>query len=249
MKIIQISDCHLFADVNKLGYNDINPYQSLSNVLASVGACQPDLILFTGDISGDASSASYQHFERLLKQTKLTCAWSLIPGNHDNPKALVELFSAEHLWHNSPQVLTNSQWQIHLLNSHHQGTLGYVEGDELDSLEQQLTNHPDKYHLLAVHHHPLPCHSWMDKHEWLNRTDFIELLEKHASVKAVVYGHIHADIETERQGIKYLACPSTCWQWSCEKTFGVSDLAPGFRVINLAENGQITTSVQRLVSS
>jgi Icc protein len=248
MQIIQISDCHLFADINKVGYNQINPYLSLKNVLQVASNHIPDLLLVTGDLSSDTSLESYRHFNALLAETRLTCDMSILPGNHDHPDTLQAEFAATQLWSNSPLDACDAKWQIHLVNTHHQGTLGYISGHDLAALSNKLQQQPDKYHLIATHHHPVDCGGWMDKHEWVNRREFIDLIECYPTVKAVVYGHIHSDIDTSINNIRYLACPSTCWQWDATDSFSVSELMPGYRVINLLENGQIATSVNRLTN-
>ena len=84
MIIIQITDCHLFSEVQKIGYNNINPYQSLQHILSEVTLRRPNVLLVTGDISGDGSGQSYQHFSRLLDETGINCQIGIIPGNHDN---------------------------------------------------------------------------------------------------------------------------------------------------------------------
>jgi Icc protein len=246
MLVIQISDCHLFADIQKLGYQNINPYHSLQCVLKEVSSYQPDLLLVTGDVSGDGSLESYQHFKTLLAQSELTCEVSILPGNHDQPDKLKIKFAETQLWLASPlDVSTN--WNIHLVNTHYKGTLGHVSVADLANLSHQLKQTPDKFHLVATHHHPISCGGWMDKHEWLNSIKFTQLIECHPSVKGVVYGHIHSDIETTINNICYMACPSTCWQWATTETFKTSELMPGFRVIKLLENGQISTSIKRLL--
>lgn len=249
MQIIQISDCHLFADTQKVGYQNINPYLSLQCILKEVSSYQPDLLLVTGDVSGDGSLKSYQHFKTLLAQSELTCEVSILPGNHDHPDKLQTEFAATQLWNHSPLDTCDAKWQIHLVNTHHQGTLGSISGHDLAALSNKLEQHPHKYHLIATHHHPVDCGGWMDKHEWVNRREFIELIECYPAVKGVVYGHIHSDIDTTINNIRYLACPSTCWQWDATESFSVSELMPGYRVINLLENGQISTSVNRLFNS
>lgn len=246
MQIIQISDCHLFADIHKVGYNQINPYNSLKDILIEVSHYKPDVLLVTGDLSSDASLESYLHFKALLAQSKLTCDLSILPGNHDQPEKLQAEFAATQLWNNSPLDVSNTKWQIHLVNTHHQGTLGYISSYDIAVLSKELQQHPDRHHLIATHHHPVECGGWMDKHEWVNRQEFIELIERYPAVKAVVYGHIHTEIDVTINNIRYLACPSTCWQWATTESFAVSELMPGYRVINLLENGQITTSVKRL---
>ncbi|MGJ8678788.1 metallophosphoesterase family protein [Paraglaciecola sp.] len=246
MQLVQISDCHLFADINKVGYQQINPYQSLKRILSQISHHTVDLLLVTGDVSGDGSAESYQHFKRLITEMNLSCDISIIPGNHDTPHALKSEFPEHCLWNRSPLEVDQHEWQIHLINTHHQGTLGQVSAEDLARLDNQLRQYPDKYHLIATHHHPIECNSWMDKHAWLNRSEFMDLVTKHKGVKAVIYGHIHSDNANKQNGIHFMACPSTCWQWENSKSFAVSHLMPGFRVINLLENGQISTSVNRL---
>lgn len=246
MQIIQISDCHLFADIQKVGYQGIKPYLSLKGVLKEVSSHQPDLLLVTGDVSGDSSLNSYRHFKTLLIESGLTCKISIIPGNHDQLDMLRSEFSDNDLWITSPLNVFNNKWQIHLLNTYHQGALGHLSDQDLAALSHQLQQNPDKHHFIATHHHPLPCGGWMDKHEWLNRQEFTQLIGCYSTVKAVIYGHIHTDIETTINETLYMACPSTCWQWANTESFAVSELMPGFRVINLLENGQISTSVERI---
>jgi Icc protein len=246
MNIIQISDCHLFSDAQKTGYNSVNPYQSLQHILAEVKLHQPDVLLVTGDISGDGSGQSYQHFSRLLEQTQINCQIGIIPGNHDNRTELVTHVADKYLWLNIPQLALPKQWHIHLLDTQYQHAIGQISATSLTSLTQYLALHRNDYHLLAAHHHPLPCEGWMDKHEWTNRHEFNAVVAKNASVKGVVYGHIHTAIEQQKGECLYMACPSTCWQFATKPSFATSDLTPGYRVIELQENGQIITSIHRL---
>lgn len=246
MKIIQVSDCHLFADKHKIGYNNIQPFRCLERILAEVKNHRPDVLLVTGDISGDGSKQSYQHFSSLLDKTKIDCQIGIIPGNHDNQEQLIANIFDDYLWLNNPQLTLPNQWHIHLLNTQYQHTIGKISEDSLTSLTHSLNLHPNDHHLLAAHHHPIPCGGWMDKHEWTNRQKFNALVSQHQSIKGVVYGHIHTAIEQQIEQCLYMACPSTCWQFATKTSFATSDLMPGYRMINLLENGHITTSVHRL---
>ncbi|MBL4629863.1 MAG: metallophosphoesterase [Paraglaciecola sp.] len=246
MKIIQISDCHLFADPLKVGYNNINPLQSLAHILAEVKLHQPDVLLVTGDISGDGTEQSYLHFSNLLEQAKIDCRVGIIPGNHDDKIRLADNIPKADLWVNNPQLVLPNHWHIHLLDTQYQQTIGQISEPSLKSIEQYVQRHPNDYHLLAAHHHPIPCGSWMDKHEWTNRQEFNALVVHYPSIKGVVYGHIHTAIEQQKGACLYMACPSTCWQFAHQAFFATNDLMPGYRVINLLKNGQISTSVHRL---
>jgi Icc protein len=246
MKIIQISDCHLFADTQKIGYNNINPLHSLKRILAQIKGHRPDVLLITGDLSGDGTEQSYQHFSRLIHEAKIACRMGIIPGNHDNQQQLTANIFEEYLWLNHPHITLPNQWHIHLLDTQYQHAIGQISEDSLAFLAEYTKIHSNDYHLLAAHHHPIPCGGWMDKHEWTNRQKFNVVVAKQPSIKGVVYGHIHMAIEQRKDQCVYMACPSTCWQFANKETFATTDLMPGYRMINLLGNGQITTSIHRL---
>jgi Icc protein len=249
MKIAQITDCHLFADSNKVGYKQINPFTSLRLILKEVALHRPDMLLVTGDLTTDGTAQSYRHFSTLLQQTKMSCAYYILPGNHDNQQQLQETFPASQLWQTDVEPFLDSPWLVHLLNTQGKGNQGHLSANDLAQLEKKLVENNDRFHLLAVHHHPLPCGGWMDKHQWQNRDEFNQLVARHESVKTIIYGHIHMDIQQQQHGSLYLACPSTCWQWQNSENFGLSPLMPGYRMLNLHHDGQITTTVHRLEES
>ncbi len=237
----------MFADKQRTGYGDINPYKSLQKVLEDVSAYNPELLLVTGDLSSDGTVDSYQHFKALLAESKVSCDFKVLPGNHDSIDGLLAAFSEENLWSNSSALDLLDTWKIHLLNSKFKGTLGEVSIQDLEALRQCLLLNKTKHHFIAVHHHPITCTGWMDKHEWVNREAFTQLVESFPQVKVVIYGHIHTEIETNQNGVLYLACPSTCWQWAITKSFGLTEAMPGFRVMDLHENGEISHQVKHLI--
>lgn len=247
MKIVQISDCHLFADSSKIGYNNINPFRSLEQILAQCKVQRPDVLLVTGDISGDGSGQSYQHFSHLIQAAQIGCRIGIIPGNHDNQQQLAANIIEQYLWLHHPRLVLPNQWHIHLLDTQYHQTIGQISENHLTSLTGYVQQHANEYHLLAAHHHPIPCGGWMDKHEWTNRQDFNAVVANHQSIKGVIYGHIHTAIDQQVDQCLYMACPSTCWQFANQESFATTDIKPGFRVINLQENGQITTSIHRLI--
>lgn len=246
-KIIQISDCHLFADPEKTGYDQVNPFSSLKALLEQVKNQQADIILATGDISGDYSVQSYQHFYHLIRQSQLEKQLFVIPGNHDDTHKMSSNLPSSNLWLNHHILTLSNDWHIHLLNTKDQHSIGRISESDLCSLDQHLQQRPQQNHLLVAHHHPINCGGWMDKHQWQNRQDLTALVDKHKQVKGMVYGHIHMAVEHQVGHCWYMACPSTCWQYAADQaTFATSQLTPGFRVINLKENGQIDTSIHRL---
>ncbi len=241
--LVQITDCHVFADHSKLGYNQVNPYLSLQRIIAQVEQLQPDVLVITGDISGDGSQQSYQLVAKLLKQVNLSTKIYLIPGNHDNLAYMQDSFPTQYLWLNQAHIDLGQSWHLHLLNTHHQATIGQVSQQSLQSLQQYLSTHAEQFHLLAAHHHPIESGGWMDQHEWTNRDQLTALVTQHQCVKGMIYGHIHQPQATQHKHCLYMACPATCWQFANQAQFALNDKPPGYRHLTLLENGGIQTSV------
>ncbi|BBI73468.2 hypothetical protein HAALTHF_30180n [Vreelandella aquamarina] len=58
MRLIQITDSHLYADKQARSRAGI-PWQQFQRVLEAVITERPDVVVFTGDISQDETAASY----------------------------------------------------------------------------------------------------------------------------------------------------------------------------------------------
>jgi Icc protein len=250
MKIIQISDCHLYGDTRKTGYRDINPYHTLSKVLSKAAELQPDLVIASGDISSDQTLQSYQHFSHLWQASTLACDLIVMPGNHDEQEVMQRHFAPHHLSLGGV-IASRDGWQIHSLNSKFvQGgakeTRGQVSQADLLILRAAISEAPELKHIVVVHHHPLDCGGWMDSHEWLNRQDFVDLVAALPQIKAVIYGHIHHASEQQRGQCLFMSCPSTCWQWATVETFAPSQESAGLRLIELHENGHLSSQIIRI---
>lgn len=243
-RILQISDCHLFSDPDKVGYSEINPTLSLEAILKDAVKESPDLVLFTGDISGDDSEPSYIRLQSLLEDADLLKNVRMIPGNHDVPELMIKVFGTTVCQFDSHEDF--GQWRIHYLNSHYEGTKGSVSNERLQMLEEAVLGFPNKNHIVTVHHHPLDCIHWMDKHDWVDRSKFLQLMYFLPRTIRVLYGHVHHDFHRVFGGHEYYACPSTCWQWAQTEQFGVSDQPPGYRMIELGESGEWLTWVNRV---
>lgn len=245
LQLIQLSDCHLFSDPDKTGYNNINPYKTLQSILAMIHAKNPDIVLFTGDMSGDYSKQSYVHLKHLLSQLSTTSV-RMIPGNHDAPELISEIFGAEVARFEGCEDLAKVNWRIHYISSHFEGAKGRIDLPRLTKLEHDILIAPEKSHLIAVHHHPLDTNTWIDKHNWINRSQFLRLMFRLPGNIRIIYGHIHHASHRVLCGQYYYSCPSTCWQWAQTKDFGVLDDLPSYRLIEMGEQGSWHTNIQRL---
>ena len=248
MRILQITDTHLFADSRKrlLG---INTQRSFLAALrqAKQERHQPDAILLTGDLSQDSSIKSYKNLAKHVSSL-FKCPILWLPGNHDEPKIMAKAFAKTKV-HNE-KIFRMGNWQIILLNSHSPGNVhGYLNKQELKWLEKCLKENPDLHTVVTLHHHPIPVKcKWLDNLGLKNADAFLKIVDKSKQIRGVLWGHIHQKFETTRRGKHYLATPSTCIQFKPNTDgFALDEKGlPGFRWVNLKADGSLKTIVRRV---
>ena len=247
-RIIQITDPHLFKDTNGelLG---INTQASFSQVLSEIQQQQYDydLVLATGDLVQDNSDEGYLRFRQEVKALNNKMVF-WIPGNHDFQPKMFEILKEETV-SAKKHILLGDKWQILLLDSQVQGVPhGQLEAEELDWLKLKLQEHPERYSLVVLHHHLLSTGSaWLDQHNLRNANELAEVLAPFKNVKALLYGHIHQQVDSEWLGYQVMATPSTCIQFKADSnTFALDVVQPGWREIDLYADGHIETRVKRI---
>ncbi|KII31878.1 serine/threonine protein phosphatase [Pseudomonas fluorescens] len=243
--LVQISDSHLFAEADGtlLG---MNTRDSLQKVIELVRAQQPqiDLILATGDISQDGTLESYQQFREQTGQLDAPARW--IPGNHDEPRIMAEAAVQSALLE---PVVDIGNWRVTLLDSAVPGSVpGFLQDEQLQLLAQALSEAPERHHLVCFHHHPVSigC-EWMEPIGLRNPEAFFEVLDRFPQARAVLWGHVHQEIDQMRNGVRLIASPSTCIQFEPgSEDFKVGEQAPGYRWLRLLPDGRLETGVERV---
>jgi Icc protein len=243
--LVQLSDSHLFAEAQGtlLG---MNTRESLQKVIELVLAQQPrvDLMIASGDLSQDGTLESYQQFREMTRQIDAPARW--IPGNHDEPHFMAKAATQSQLLE---PVVDIGTWRITLLDSAVPGSVpGYLQDEQLQLLARSLSEAPERHHLVCFHHHPVPigC-AWMEPIGLRNPEALFAVLDRFPQVRAVLWGHVHQEIDQQRNGVRLLASPSTCIQFEPgSEDFKVDDLAPGYRWLRLLPDGQLETGVERV---
>ena len=248
IKVAQISDPHLFSDTDGklLG---LNTDESLQKVVALVKEEQPDLdiVLATGDISQDGSEESYRRFESIISNLQSPSYW--LHGNHDNDVAILQVLSGNERL--SPCVISaGKSWRIIMLDSSIKGEVGGgLAESELEFLSEKLEEYSDKHIIVALHHHPVKMGSaWLDEQIVSNADEFLNVIHKHKQVKALIWGHVHQVMDvTNEDGVRLLSSPSTCVQFKPgENDFTADTQPPGYRWLELFEDGSFDTGVSRV---
>jgi Icc protein len=248
-RLLQFTDLHWFADA-ATDYRGCDTRRSFARVLDAAAPRLPaDALLLSGDLVDDGSPAGYAALADLLAPLGIPAL--CIPGNHDAPTALAALSGRAHMRVGGQHRL--GRWLVCLLNSFiADDARGRIDAAQLGALDRALAREerdPQSRHaLVALHHHPLPVGSrWLDGVALQDPDALWGVLEKHANVRAVVFGHVHQEFDVARGPIRVLGTPSTCVQFLARSDDFALDpsLGPGFRWFELGDDGALATGVVR----
>ena len=250
-RILQISDLHLFADP-AAELKGICTREGLQMVLAALReeASRAELLIVTGDLAHDERLETYQALCELL------AAWlprvRVLPGNHDDRGFMRQAFGDIVLAAGERNVFAErtGNWRLFGLDSQIPGAVaGELGAEQLAWLEQQLAAAFGPT-ILFLHHPPVPVGSpWLDQIGLTDAPALWELLERFPQVKLICTGHIHQELTVRRGGVTVLATPSTGVQFRPEtESLVVDDLPPGYRLLELGDDGGVRTRVIRVAS-
>ncbi|MEM1395337.1 MAG: 3',5'-cyclic-AMP phosphodiesterase [Cyanobacteria bacterium P01_D01_bin.50] len=244
--IAQITDMHLFASEQQqlLGMPTAESFNAVIERLKKLRE-ELDLLLLTGDLSGDSTSQSYSNLQNLLNPLFLPSYW--LPGNHDDSFIMNEVLNLGLV--SRRKCFERGGWNFILLDSSVTTKVhGYLRAETLEWLDLQLSMSVDKPTAIALHHPPFKINSrWLDNSSLQNSEEFFAVLDKYSQVKLVLFGHIHQEFYAQRLGVDYLGTPSTCVQFQPKsKKFALDQKSPGFRLMKLYPNGAWESSVERV---
>ena len=245
-RILQITDLHLRASATE-GLKGIVTLTTLRAVLEDARGRGPfDLIAVTGDIAHD-EPAAYAHVVReLAGTTPVYC----IPGNHDEAERLKTGLDAPHFHVGGHARL--GPWLCVFLDSTVVGAVGgALAPEELERLSVTLAKHPDVPTVVFLHHPPVAVGSlWLDAIGLAEPERLFEVLDRHDQVRAIAFGHAHQAFDGERQGVLILGTPSTCVQFlPGADDFALDVRPPGYRILDLGEDGSLASTVVWLDTS
>ena len=241
-RILHITDPHLHArrDARLRGtVTDATLVATLEHALA--GSRRADAVMATGDLVQDETRAGYERFRDLLGGLGLPVY--CLPGNHDDPVLMREVLATAPFQYCG--VARHGPWTLILLDSYARGDDGGVLAPaELDRLEQTLAQGASEHYLVALHHHPLPMGSqWLDTVPLRNAADFLAVCDRHAAIRAIVWGHVHQSSDRERRGVRLLSTASTCAKFKPgSEKFAIDTRPPGYRWLELHADGRVDTT-------
>lgn len=223
----------------------LNTQHSLKMVLKKIIEDDYTFALLTGDIAQEESVESYHILKQCLDVFPKPVY--MLPGNHDDFTAMSTILNDDIV--SCRKQIVEGNWQVIMLNSQQEGEVGgFLSDYELSWLEQCLSCNADHYSLVCVHHHPVKMGSkWLDSIGLDNSDALFEILAAYSQVKGVLWGHVHQEYDEVRAGVRLISCPSTCIQFKPGvNQFELDLIPPGFRWLELYDDGGIKTGITRL---
>ncbi len=248
VRVVQLTDTHLNRNPGGtlLGMDTDHSLQAVIDLVQRERP-QMDIVLGTGDLSDHGSLEAYQRLQGYFSQLQGEDFW--LPGNHDDRSLMEAVGRSE------GKLCTEiraGNWQVLMLDSQLQGQVGGHLGEaELARLEHGLVAARDAglYTLVCLHHQPVPvgC-AWLDQQMVSDAGAFFAILDRYPGVRGVLWGHVHQQIDVEREGVSLMASPSTCVQFAPNSVeFKADSAPPGYRWLELNPDGTIGSGVSRVL--
>ncbi len=253
VKVLQLTDLHLRADstVEMQGRNVQAQVDALFEAVQKHDLWPADLILLTGDIADEKEDSAFQEVYLRLAQVLATlnvriCA---IPGNHDHPALLDQVFSQFGIA--SQDSIDLGHWLIVALDSSVADKVsGELDSQTMVDLDKLFYTSKAQHLLIAIHHPLIDIGShWLDQIRTLNGERLVDQLSHYIGSKLVLSGHAHQEFDSIVKGIRMLGSPAACpVQFKPDSyNFAIDEQSSaGYRWCILNEDGSISTLVERV---
>jgi Icc protein len=247
MQILQITDTHLYGSASgKLRGVETDPSLRATLDVAFARVPNYEAVLVTGDLVQDDKSG-YLRFRSFFGN--LAKPVLCIPGNHDEPETMRRELSGEPF--KICGAHTIGDWTFVMLDSYDPGHVGgRLTKNELARLDAALAHAP-KHAMVCLHHHPIVMGSrWLDGVGLAEAEGFWSVIDRHAHVRAVVWGHVHQAFDGERGDVRLFATPSTGAQFLPKSDrYAVDSAPPAYRSFELHADGRIDSQVHWVESA
>ena len=153
-RLVQITDIHLESEPGSKLYG-VDTGANLERVVNAIANLSPppEAIIATGDLTEDASRATYLRLREMLLSSGLPVY--VLAGNHDNIEEMRLSLVGGDIEFKAMQAF--GDWVLMFVNTQVAGqSFGLIDAQEMSRLEANLKNIEDKSVLLAVHHSPMP---------------------------------------------------------------------------------------------
>jgi len=224
--IAHISDPHLTT-----GPLGSAPAIGLGRALGRLLALDPlpDCVVITGDLVERGRPEEYAALREVIEHFPLPL--HLVPGNHDEPGAMVEAFAGTGFLGGGGQTryaVDHPAFTVVVLDSKVPGSGGGRLGeDQLQWLDTVLARRRDAPAIVCLHHPPMPIGiPFLDGMRLEDGKALAEVLGRHGNVARVLAGHVHRPITAPFAGSILAIAPSTHLQSGLVRHEGTPNYLP-----------------------
>lgn len=212
IKFIQVTDTHYISgnefrkNVLDAAINDINTLKDVS------------FVVFTGDNIDKADPDYLKDFVRIVN--KLNVPYYLIIGNHEvfkngdlSKSRYMEIIKENNFFYHPKEPnykFKKNGFKFLIADGAKEvipGSNGYYKQDTLDWIEKELYRHPNMPTVI-LQHFPLVPPKDMATHSTYKAENYLEMLNRHNNVIAVISGHYHINGEQMKDGIYHISSPT-----------------------------------------
>ena len=218
MIIAQLTDLHL-RPRGKLAYGRVDAAKMFADAIATLTGlkAQPDVVLFTGDITDCGLIEEYQVFVDLI--SPLDIPVFVIPGNHDRRENMKTVLTGHDYLHQSDGPCFNYVIKDYPVTFVGLDTVvpgqgyGIMDEPRLQWLEKTLESVQDKPAIVFMHHPPfLTGIHHMDKINCRGGEEMARIIRQYPNVERVIAGHHHRSVTTSFGGSIGSIAPSIAHQ-------------------------------------
>jgi len=204
MIIAQLTDTHIRAP-GRLAYGKVDTSAYLAAAVDHLNGIKdrPDVTVVSGDICDFGQPEEYRSARALLDGLRMP--YYVIPGNHDRPDAMREVFD-DHAYLPASGFLCYAveDFPVRLIGL--DTTMPGEPGGAICEARRQwlsdmLERDRDRPTLIFMHHPPFHTGiRHMDVQNCAGGVELGELLESHSQVQLLLCGHVHRDISVAWHG-------------------------------------------------
>ena len=217
IKFVQITDVHFEAN---------NPYKVkvLEETVKDINSLKKvSFVVFTGDNINNPNAKDLKHFIKIIN--KLEVPYYIALGDHDVAKSknLSKDIYSETIRENNIFWLRR-KWNYSFRQKGFQflvvdgakevipGSVGYYRNDTQEWLAKQLTKNKKRPVIIFQHYPIIDMKEFgtgkLKTHRTYQPEKYLEILDKHTNVLAILSGHFHVNAEEMRNGVYHINTPT-----------------------------------------
>ncbi len=231
-RVAVITDIHIDND-EELRYN-ISTKSNLLKLFQDIKSSNINFIIITGDLCYNVPKIYiYKWIKEKLDEWGFE--YLIIPGNHDNPQMIKEVFNM------STTFYSLKEWnrQVLFLDTYN----NRLPIEQQDWIKNEIKNNTDDEIIIFMHHPPVLMGSkFMDTKYPLRNIEQTQELFLNINKKLTIFcGHYHTEIIKEYGNQQIYLTPSNIFQIDRNHLdFTIESYNPGWRYLEFSEKKIIT---------